>query len=173
MIDADKLGHEAYLPDTECYRSMVDYFGDTIIDSSTRMVDRRVLGSIVFGDPTKLAVLEGLAWPAIGFLISNRIEELKASGNRLIVVEAAVLFSAGWEKYTDEVWFVKVDNDLGCQRLMSRNDLSREQAEMRLNKQVDVAQHIDLCRVVIDNSSLTLDELTNAVTAEISRLKIF
>jgi hypothetical protein len=33
ILDADKLGHEAYMPGTECYKKLIGHFGSSIVSS--------------------------------------------------------------------------------------------------------------------------------------------
>lgn len=46
IIDADKLGHESYLPGTRCFDNLVKEFGEGII-SSEGTINRRALGEVV------------------------------------------------------------------------------------------------------------------------------
>ena len=54
LISADQVGHEAYVPNTESWREVVEAFGRDILQP-TGEIDRRKLGAIVFSDPQQLA----------------------------------------------------------------------------------------------------------------------
>ena len=56
VIDADKVGHKIYLPDTPAWREIVEAFGDGVL-AADRSVDRTRLGPIVFADPQALQTL--------------------------------------------------------------------------------------------------------------------
>ena len=73
----------------------------------------------------------------------------------LIILEAAVLFEAGWEDMGDEVWVVVVDRETAIGRSISRDGFEREAVENRLDAQLSNAQRIEKAAIVIDNSSST------------------
>ena len=54
-IDADKLGHEAYAPGSDCVREIAEEFGGDVVMEDGE-VNRKVLGSIVFGDAEAMSV---------------------------------------------------------------------------------------------------------------------
>ena len=49
VVDADRVGHEAYRPHAPIWQEVVDAFGDGILDPMGE-IDRKRLGAIVFGD---------------------------------------------------------------------------------------------------------------------------
>ena len=109
VIDADQLGHRAYLKDTPAFHAVVAAFGgDTVGEDGE--IDRRVLGGKVFGDPAKLKLLTDIVWPAIRDLAADEIQSVQsAEPERIIVLEAAVLLEAGWQDLVDEIWATVVD----------------------------------------------------------------
>lgn len=91
VIDADKLGHQAYEPGCECYHNLIKQFGASIIsDDEEKSINRRVLGSMVFSDSQAMKSLQDIVWPEIRRLLIESIERLKHEGERIIVIEAAV-----------------------------------------------------------------------------------
>ncbi len=63
MVDADKLGHQAYAVDTDCYNDIVKHFGEAVVSPEDRSINRKALGAIVFGgDKGKMRELEGIVW---------------------------------------------------------------------------------------------------------------
>ena len=65
LIDADVVGHEAYMPNAEAWRQVLEAFGDGILGPENE-IDRRALGAIVFSDPQQLARLKRNYAPAYG-----------------------------------------------------------------------------------------------------------
>ena len=95
VIDADKLGHRAYEPNTEAFDAVVAEFGDDVVGEDGQ-IDRRALGGKVFGDDAALARLTAIVWPQIRRLAQQEIETARADDpKRMLVLEAAVLFEAG------------------------------------------------------------------------------
>lgn len=157
VIDADVLGHRTYDPGTDTFAAVVKAFGDDLV-ASDGTIDRRVLGGKVFGKPDELKRLTDIVWPGIRKLASEALSEFEAAGNSLVVLEAAVMFEAGWEDLVNDVWVVVVEPDLAVQRLATRNGLDEAAARARIDSQLSNAERIARADVVITNNG-TLEEL--------------
>ena len=152
VLDADVLGHRTYDPGTDTFRAVVAAFGPELV-AADGSIDRRVLGGKVFGKPDELKRLTDIVWPGIRKLASEALSELETAGNHLAVLEAAVLFEAGWDDIVDEVWVVVVEPDLAVQRLATRNGLDEAAARARIASQLSNAERIAKANVVIENNS--------------------
>lgn len=152
VIDADRLGHEAYTPNSEAWQQVVAAFGKEILTAEGE-IDRRKLGSIVFADPAELARLNGIMHPLMARMVEERKADLAAAGESVTVVEAAVLFEAGWDSLVDEVWTAYAPFERVVERLYARNGLSEEEARKRINSQMSVEERNRRSDVVVDNSS--------------------
>ena len=161
VIDADILGHRTYDPGTDTFAAVVAAFGNDLV-AADGTIDRRVLGGKVFGKPDELKRLTDIVWPGIRRLASESLSEFEAAGNSLVVLEAAVLFEAGWEDLVNEVWVVVVEPDQAVQRLASRNGLDEAAARARIDSQLSNAERISRADVVIENNG-TLEELKTAI----------
>lgn len=161
VIDADRLGHQAYRAGTETFRRVVEAFGGDIVGADGE-IDRTRLGPKVFGDPEARRRLENIVWPAIREMARARIEAERRRGAGVIVLEAAVLIEAAWQDLVDEVWVAEVSPELALERLAVRNGLTREQAEARLNAQLSNEERRRHADVVIENNG-TLEDLRRAV----------
>ena len=93
VINADRLGHEVYLPNTEGLETVVAAFGQEILLPSGE-VDRRILGSKVFGNPDEMSKLNAIMWPRIREKLTNAMEEQAMAGTEVLVIDAAVLIEA-------------------------------------------------------------------------------
>lgn len=162
VIDADLLGHRTYEPGSETFRGVVRAFGDDLV-APDGTIDRKVLGGKVFGKPDELKRLTDIVWPGIRRLAGEALSELETAGNALAVLEAAVLFEAGWEDLVDEVWVVTVEPDEAVRRLAERNGLDEAAARARLASQLSNAERTARADVVIQNDS-SLDDLDREIT---------
>ena len=161
VVNADLLGHEAYLPGTVGFDMVVDSFGDQIVgDDGT--VDRKKLGPIVFSSSQNMAKLNAIMHPLIRNMMQAQSEEYSSNGTDVVVVEAAVLIEANWVDLFDEVWVVTSGKETVIERLKARNSLSREDAIIRIDSQMSTEERIDHSDVVISNDK-TIDELTDNV----------
>ena len=149
VIDADKLGHRAYELGTQAHREVITTFGDDVV-STDKSMDRKVLGGKVFGQPGELKKLTDIVWPEIRRLAEA---EIKASDpDSIVVLEAAVLFEAGWEDIGDEVWVVVVDREIAIARTIARDGFDRESVESRLDAQITNEQRSSKADLVISNN---------------------
>jgi dephospho-CoA kinase len=169
VIDADKLGHRAYEPGTEAFRAVVASFGDDIVDAEGR-IDRKALGAKVFGSPERLKQLTDIVWPEIGRLAAADIAAARArQPGCIVVLEAAVLFEAGWQRTVDEVWAVIVDPDVAVARACARDGLSPDDVRRRIDAQIGNDERRARADVVIDNSA-DVDALLARVDEEWDRV---
>lgn len=161
VLDADILGHRTYDPGTDTFAAVVKAFGDDLV-APDGTIDRKVLGGKVFGKPDELKRLTDIVWPGIRKLASEALSELETGGNKLAVLEAAVLFEAGWEDLTDEIWVVVVEPDQAVERLAARNGLDADAARARINSQLSNAERTARADVVIENNA-DLDSLERRI----------
>jgi dephospho-CoA kinase len=169
VIDADQVGHQAYRAGTETHAALVAAFGDGILAESGE-IDRRALGAIVFADPAQRLRLQEIVWPRMKEMMRGQLDELRAAGADLAVVEAAVLFEAGWQDLMDEIWVVQVPPEIARERLVARNGLSPEDADARIRAQLTNEERASHADVIIDNSG-TVEQAQERVTAALAGTK--
>lgn len=162
IIDADRLGHEAYTPHSEAWEGVVAAFGENILGPEGE-IDRRKLGAIVFGDAGQLDRLNSIMHPLMARMVEERKAELSENGIAVAVVEAAVLFEAGWHNLVDEVWTTDAPIDTVVERLLERNGWSEEEARKRINSQMSAAERNRRSDVVVNNGA-DLDALNQTVS---------
>lgn len=171
VIDADVLGHRTYEPGSPAHAQVVKAFGADVL-AADGTIDRRVLGGLVFGTPAKLKKLTDIAWPAIRVLAEKEIAAVRAAGHtRVIVLEAAVLFEAGWQDLGDEVWAIVVEREVAIARAMQRDAIARPVVESRLDTQLSNMERIARAHVVIDNNG-TPKEMLAQVRAHWERISV-
>ena len=161
IISADEVGHEAYTPNTEAWEQVIAAFGDDILQDDGE-IDRRKLGAIVFSDPSQLEKLNQIMHPRMARMVADKIEVLRDQGVNVVVVEAALLFEAGWDTLVEEVWVTDSPEHIVIGRLKERNGLSEEEAKKRINSQMGRAERIERSDFVINNSG-DMADLGNAI----------
>ena len=150
VINADQVGHEAYQPDSESWKEVVKAFGEDILRPN-REIDRQKLGAIVFGDPDQLAQLNRIMHPRMAGIVSERLQSLRDRGAKVAVVEAALLFEAGWDSLVDEVWATDSPVETVIERLQARNGMSAEEVLKRIDSQMDRSERLNRAQVIVDN----------------------
>jgi len=149
VIDADKLAHEAYKPNTKLNQALVDEFGQGI-RKADGSIDRKKLGGIVFGDDKALARLNAIVHPHIKEIARGEIERLKKKGVRVVVLEGALLIEAKWTDLADEVWVALAPPDTAVKRLKERGGLSEHEARARIQAQLPPAERAKHADVIIN-----------------------
>ena len=157
ILDADRVGHEIYLPGRPAYEDIVAEFGEDVV-AEDGTIDRRKLGPIVFADPAKLARLNAITHPRMKEMMRKRLAEAERVGTRVAVLEAALLFDAGWNDLTDEVWVTVIDAETAARRASERSGIPVEQVLERIQKaQMASDERIRRADLVIDTSG-TLED---------------
>ena len=169
VIDADKLGHRVYALGSASYKNLVTTFGTGIV-AKDGQIDRKALGARVFGKPRTLKKLTAVVWPEIRRLAEESIAQYRSNGAAIVVLEAAILFEAGWQDMGDETWVVTADPEIAIERAMRRDGLPRGAVEKRLKAQLDNHERVHLADVVIDNSA-DLNNLMAQLDVQWLRLK--
>ena len=151
IISADQVGHEAYTPNTEAWEHVVSAFGDEILQDDGE-IDRRKLGTIVFSDPGQLERLNQIMHPRMAQMVADKVEVLRGQGVEVVVVEAALLFEAGWDSLVEEVWTTDSPEQAVIERLKVRNGMSEEEARKRMSSQMGRTERLERSDYVIENS---------------------
>ena len=153
IIDADKLGHTAYLAGSGAFDQVVAAFGTDIVADDGE-IDRRKLGSKVFGNEAALKQLTDVVWPAIRAMAEKEIADAqRAAPERIVVLEAAVLIEADWLDLADQIWVTVVKPAVAIERACARDNLSEDAVRTRLDAQLSNDERGSYADHVIDNSS--------------------
>jgi len=150
VIDADRIGHEVYLPGSEGFRRVVEAFGPGVVGTDGS-IDRRALGALVFADPAARARLNAIVHPLIGAELQRRLVAARDADRRPIVIEAAIMLEAGWRGLVDRVWVVAARPEHAVARVVASRGLSAAEVERRLAAQMPDAERRRLADLVIEN----------------------
>ena len=157
IIDADKIGHAVFEPDSEAWQQVVAAFGRQILKPN-REIDRKKLGKIVFGSAEALSRLNRIMHPQICGVVKAQIEQYRRQGIDVVVVEAPLLMEAGWTSLVDEVWVTLAPEATVLKRLEEGMGLSKAESQARICSQLPAKEQVKHAHVVI-NTNLSLDEL--------------
>lgn len=166
VIDADAIAKEVLEPGQVGYESVVNNFGEEILDSSGN-IDRVVLAGKVFGDTTKLKELEEIVHPAVANKVAQIRESLPAGS--IIIYDTPLLIEKSLQQQFDQVIVVLAPEALRTQRLLARG-LAQNDIIARMSNQATDEQRREIANYVIDNPSslVTLREEVQKVWTQIS-----
>ncbi len=163
VIDADQIAREVVLPGTEGERRLRTFFPEAFGGTG---LNRRVLRGIVFSDPEKRLTLNGILHP----LIFERCKELLAASARTVVVEAPLLFEAGFETLADVTVCTVCSRETQIRRLCARDGITRQEALAVIAAQMDVSEKAARSDIVLD-TDIPLEELKKAAEAVYQKIK--
>ncbi|XP_008994891.1 bifunctional coenzyme A synthase isoform X1 [Callithrix jacchus] len=148
IIDSDHLGHRAYAPGGPAYQPVVEAFGTDILHKDG-IINRKVLGSRVFGNKKQLKILTDIMWPIIAKLAREEMDRAVTEGKHVCVIDAAMLLEAGWQNLVHEVWTVVIPETEAVRRIVERDGLSDAAAQSRLQSQMSGQQLVEQSHVVL------------------------
>ena len=160
LIDADRIAREVVAPGTEGLAAVVDAFGEDVLTEDGSL-DRPRLGSIVFADPEKLAVLNSIVHPLVG--ARSRALETAAPDDAVVVHDVPLLTENGLAPLYDLVVVVDARPETQLDRLVRLRGMTEQDARARMAAQATREQRRAIADIVIDND-VPLPELRQRVT---------
>ncbi|TGZ18735.1 dephospho-CoA kinase [Streptomyces sp. S816] len=161
LIDADRIAREVVAPGTPGLAAVVEAFGPDILTEDGSL-DRPRLGSIVFADPDRLAVLNSIVHPLVGAR-SRELEEA-ATPDAVVIHDVPLLTENGLAPFYDLVIVVDASPETQLDRLIRLRGMTEEDTRARMAAQATREQRHAIADIVIDND-VPLDALRKRVDA--------
>ena len=159
LIDADRIAREVVAPGTPGLAAVVEAFGEEVL-APDGSLDRPGLGSIVFADPGKLAVLNSIVHPLVG--ARSRELEAAAADDAVVVHDVPLLTENGLAPLYDVVIVVDAPPETQLDRLVRLRGMTEEDARARMAAQATREKRREIADIVIDND-VPLAELERRV----------
>lgn len=148
VIDCDRIAREVVRKDEPCLDKLKQLFGDSVITADGEL-DRRAMGNIVFTDTVKLKLLNDTIYPYITYKV---ISMCGNTDKHFVLLDAPTLFESGIDFICDGTVSVTCDKEKSIQRIMLRDNISRESAENRLSSQHDAEYYKSRSDFCIENN---------------------
>ena len=150
VVDADAVVHQLQKPGGRLYQVLVEHFGEKILLENGEL-NRPLLASLIFLNP------EEQEWSKStqGEIIREELAALRnqfAQTEDIFFMDIPLLFEQDYASWFDETWLVYVNRDVQLERLMKRDQISKEAAESRLNSQWPIERKISLSSHSLDNN---------------------
>jgi dephospho-CoA kinase len=146
VFDADREAKNIMNADAALMAAIISEFGEQAYVND--QLDRKYIADIVFKDPFKLEKLNALVHPAA---ITAAEKWWQVQTTPYVIKEAALLFEAGSASHLDYVIGVRAPKALRIHRVMQRENTTREEVLLRMQRQIDDDIKMRLCDFVIDN----------------------
>ena len=150
VVDADAVVHQLQKPGGRLYQVLVEHFGEKILLENGEL-NRPLLASLIFSNP------EEQEWSkrTQGEIIREELAALRnqfAQTETLFFMDIPLLFEQNYASWFDETWLIYVNREIQLERLMKRDQISKEAAESRLNSQWPLERKISLSSHSLDNN---------------------
>ena len=130
VFDTDILSHEILENSAEKVKKLFENFD--ILENGE--ISRKKLGNLVFFDENLRKKLENVIYPKLKEKISEIFTE--NSDKKIVFISIPLLFEVGWFDLFDKILFIKADDKIRLERLMKRNNLSKDEALARIDAQI-------------------------------------
>ncbi|WP_089100984.1 dephospho-CoA kinase [Streptomyces hyaluromycini] len=159
LIDADRIAREVVAPGTPGLAAVAEAFGPQVL-AADGSLDRPKLGSIVFADPERLAVLNSIVHPLVG--ARSRELENSAADDAVVVHDVPLLAENALVPLYDVVIVVDAAPETQLDRLTRLRGMTEEDARARMAAQATREKRLEIADIVIDND-VPLDALQRRV----------
>ena len=166
VVDADALVHQLQKPGSRLYQVLVQHFGQDIV-SENGALNRPLLASLIFSNSKEREWSKRTQGEIIREELASLLDNL-AQQESIFFMDIPLLFEQDYSSWFDETWLVYVDRNVQIERLMKRDQLSKELAEVRLSAQWPLEEKKGLASQVIDNNG-SQDQLLAQVNSLLER----
>jgi len=162
VVDADALVHQLQKPGGRLYQILVEHFGEKVLLEDGKL-NRPLLASLIFSNS------EEREWSkeTQGKIIREELGSLRdkfSETEELFFMDIPLLFEQDYASWFDETWLVYVRRDTQLDRLMNRDQLSKESAETRLASQWPLEEKKKFATYILDNNGSREQLLSQVVT---------
>ena len=162
VVDADALVHQLQKPGGRLYQILVEHFGEKVLLEDGEL-NRPLLASLIFSNS------EEREWSkeTQGQIIREELGSLRdklAQTEDVFFMDIPLLFEQDYASWFDETWLVYVRRDTQLDRLMNRDQLSKESAETRLASQWPLEEKKKFATYILDNNGSREQLLSQVVT---------
>jgi dephospho-CoA kinase len=151
VLDADEVAREIVEPGSETLEELTRAFGKNILNSDGSL-NRRFLAGIVFSDPEKKKLIDGIMHGKIIDTLLKRARSMEKEP--FVFIDVPLLFETGMDRYVDQVWVVDAEEEIRIKRVMERDDSSREDVLRRIRFQAGRDEKIKKAHIILNNSGV-------------------
>ncbi len=154
ILDADLYAHEALRAESQIAKKVLLRHGSKIIQNSStndQIINRKALAKIVFQNDIEKKWLEGVIHPFVNKRIEEELEKLKS--NSIVILIIPLLFEKNYTGLCSEICYIDCPRTIQLKRLQSRDKLSLEEANQRIDAQWDNSFKKQFADHIINNSN--------------------
>ena len=149
------------------YQALLDWLGEAILLSDGEL-NRPKLGQLIFSSEEMRHQSDEIQGKIIREELAAQRDGL-AKEEDVFFMDIPLLIENDYQDWFDQIWLVAVSPEVQRQRLMKRNHLSAEEADMRIASQMPLSEKLPYASLVIDNNG-SIDDLKEKVKSAIKDL---
>ena len=161
VIDADEVARKVVEPNSQGAIEIRKAFGSAVFEEDGSL-NRKKLGALIFSNAENRQKLDDLLQPLIKIMILDEIEEHRQKGENMIVLDLPLLFEKQYEELCEEIIVVYIPKELQLERLMRRNQYTKQEALSRIDSQLSIEEKRKRATVLLDNQG-TIQQLYQQV----------
>lgn len=153
VLDADQFARQAVQPGTDCWNKLRDFLGGAFFDKDGQLKRRKLRDRIVEDDHCR-AQINAILHPHIMEAMEREWQRRSSNSKHdLLIFDIPLLFEAKNSHRFDTIILVYAPSEIQIQRLMKRDQVSRQQAEQTLHMQLPIESKKQKAHIIIDNSA--------------------
>lgn len=151
VIDTDQIAKDLLDKGTEVYQEVVAHFSADIL-LTDQTINRKKLAREIFVNKSKRELLNSLIHPHVLRIVASEIQKYKELSEKVVVVDVPLLFETNFQEQCDKTIVVYTSPKQQLSRLIGRDVIQKEYAQLKISAQMPLSEKIDLADYVINNS---------------------
>ena len=156
IFDADSEAKNLFSNNPALTRRIITTFGSEV--STNNWLDLKKLSELVFSSKSLQNSLNKIIWPEVSQVMLNAANNAENDGVKLFIVDAALLFEAGFTEFFNSVLLITAEKSIRYKRILLRKNIPENQIEKRMALQLPEWEKKKLAGTTIENNG-TLSEL--------------
>lgn len=163
VVDGDILARKIVEPGSPALFQLTDAFGkDILMEDGT--LNRKKTAEIVFSDPQKLAILNRITHHYIKEEFLKIASEYEGD---IIGFDGAAILESDVKDLCDKILSVVADPDIRLNRIISRDNISEDDAKLRISSQKNNEFYIENSDFLVYNNGDDIENQVNSIIKEL------
>ena len=150
IFDADEEAKQYLLSNIDLQNRIIDTFGVQVTQGGN--LDLSKLAEYVFSRKQYQDTLNKIIWPEVYAIIQSAAEKASHNDTDLFVVDAALIFEAGYTSFFNSILLITAHQSIRINRLLLRKNIPRNQIEKRMALQMPESEKKKLSKTTIENN---------------------
>ena len=169
IIDADQVAKSMQNSESEYMRAIVREFGEDIIEEEK--LNRKKLAKTVFGNKQEKEKLDRITQKYVVANIKEQIKSYREQGMVIIVIDVPLLFESELNQECTITVGVIAPKEKKLERICNRDNITIEEAELRLNSQPNDEYYRNNCDYIIENNTIENEITQKAICNIIKKIE--